>query len=998
MFKLHFLFKFSSKYSVPTSTLFITMNTTATPPEAPKSKKLDVQNAEKIIEDDVELLIARINDSDAQVRSTALAQLRSKLRDGKGSVTSLPKPLKYVRAKVDRLAQTHQVFEKDATDESQPFARELADMISFVMTTFAANDVKVKDIGSALRWKLTGNSRDLAPWGHEFVRHLTADVAETVLASDDADGLHETIIQAILEFEFAHNGEIHAVDFLLEVNQLDRLGPFLTASNFDMIGKYLQAVAAYLPKGEDMKLLEFIGDAYSRFGYHIEAARFWLRIGNIVKVQALLMNSEVPMTVRAQMAHIAAVHGGVLTVDFLEKLEADESADTMKVDGESTETNVILRILRNVDRERHIEHITNRLDLKTPKKPTDILKTSFDASPSLFSFGSNSNQSFEWLKLAKCAVDCVSNAAQGEGASIEESLQEITAPSHRVMAIASQGFLHLWKQEKALNELEVHASSSDENIRAGAAFAMGAVFAGCPCAEFDPVYSLLSENVPGNVLQGDSLTENCKMLRITSIVGLGIAHAGTKDSRITESLVPLLVDFEEDIDVQCFAALAIGLVFLGSMHQDTVEALTIALMEKSDSDLKEHFSIVFMILGLALLFLGHREEADTMIMTTKTFPAAIQEFAENTIISLAYAGTGNVMQLQRFLSHLMQRPAEETTEEDEGTEKAASGNMEVDGEGTAETESSDKILEELSVTELSERAIIDQILSNTGVAPPANDTEPTTKPRKTETKPFSSRAVAVLGIGLIAMSEDIGNDMCKRMMDHILQFGGNEARRGIPLALAFMSISDPSVAVLEALAKLSHDSDEVTAQNAILGIGFVAAGTNNSRAITMLRNLNSYYAKREKFLFFSHYAMGLVSLGKGLMTLSPLHSERFLLSNVSIAGLLTVAISMMDPSKTIFQNYHFILLMLVLSARPRALLTVDATLSPQDITVRVGTAVDTVATVGKHKRMTGFQTHSTPALLSARDNAEVPIGVNDPERNAISPVIEGVVIVEKSEP
>ena len=956
--------------------------------ETQKQKKQDPHDADKAIAEEVELLLTRIEDGDIAVRSAALTQLRTKLRQGKGSVTSLPKPLKYLRAKVDRLVAVHATLVCDTQRESEALLKSLADLISFVMTMYAAGDAKLEALGSSLYWKQSGNINELEIWGHEYVRHLTAEVIEAFQSKAES---FEALTHAILEFEFSHNGEIHATDFLLELNQLDRLEPFMNESNFDAIGKYLKAVADYLPKGEDMKLLAFIGNAYYRFGFLVDAVRFWLRVGVIQKVQGLLLSSEVHHAQRLQIAHIVAVHGGVLTPDFAQKLEAAEpevSGTQMVVDGESPQASV-LRVLRNIDRERYLEHLSSKLDSAGAKKPADILKTSFDATPSLFSFSDDKNKSTDWTKLAKCVVDCLANAGSGEGGSIEQSLQKITNKGHQVTAIASQGFLHMWKQEKALNALEVHASSSDEGVRAGAAFAMGAVFAGCPCAEYDPAFSLLSEHIPRNVMRGESLEENDKMLRITSIVGLGIAHAGTLDTRLADELLPLLVDGEEDTDIKSFAALALGFVFLGSMHQDTIEALTIALMDKSDGDLEVHPSLVYMILGLALLFLGHREEADTMILTTKTFPRAIQSFAENAIVSLAYAGTGNVMQIQRFLAHLMKQSAGQgevkENEEPEGTTSM----MEVD-DSVAEAEATDA-----AINESSEKAMIDKILASATGGAAAGAPEPLPKATEPASPMYPDRALAVLGIGLITMAEDIGNDMCKRMMDHVLQFGGPEARRGIPLALAFMSISDPGVAVLESLAKLSHDSDTITAQNAIIGIGFAAAGTNNSRAITLLRNLNSYYAKNDKFLFLSHFAMGLVSLGKGMLTLSPLHSERFLLSNASLAGLLVVAFSMMNPSKTIFDSFHFMVLTLITAARPRALLTVDTALNPHDVTVRVGSAVDTVAAVGKKKRLTGFQTHGTPALLSARDNAEIPVGVNDPEIDALTPVIEGVVLVEK---
>lgn len=53
------------------------------------------------------------------------------------------------------------------------------------------------------------------------------------------------------------------------------------------------------------------------------------------------------------------------------------------------------------------------------------------------------------------------------------------------------------------------------------------------------------------------------------------------------------------------------------------------------------------------------------------------------------------------------------------------------------------------------------------------------------------------------------------------------------------------------------------------------------------------------------------------------------------------------------------------------LLTVDESLKPLSVPVRVGQAVDVVGQAGRPKTITGFQTHSTPVLLAAGDRAEL---------------------------
>jgi 26S proteasome regulatory subunit N1 len=80
--------------------------------------------------------------------------------------------------------------------------------------------------------------------------------------------------------------------------------------------------------------------------------------------------------------------------------------------------------------------------------------------------------------------------------------------------------------------------------------------------------------------------------------------------------------------------------------------------------------------------------------------------------------------------------------------------------------------------------------------------------------------------------------------------------------------------VIDQLSRLSHDGDAEVAMGAILGLGFVSAGSNNSRVAGLLRQLSDFYAKEANHLFVVRIAQGLNTMGKGLVSLSPFHSDR----------------------------------------------------------------------------------------------------------------------------
>ena len=198
------------------------------------------------------------------------------------------------------------------------------------------------------------------------------------------------------------------------------------------------------------------------------------------------------------------------------------------------------------------------------------------------------------------------------------------------------------------------------------------------------------------------------------------------------------------------------------------------------------------------------------------------------------------------------------------------------------------------------------------------------------------QAVAVIGISLIGMNEEIGAEMALRSFGHLLHYGEPVIKRAVPLALGLISLSNPKLNILDTLSKFSHDSDPEVAHNSIFALGLVGAGTNNARLAAMLRQLAMYHAKDQNNLFMVRLAQGLTHMGKGTLTITPYHSHRFLLNRVAVGGILAVLISFLDVKNTILSKSHYMLFNLSLAMQPRMLVTFDEKLQPLPVTVRVG--------------------------------------------------------------
>ncbi|KAI1265588.1 armadillo-type protein [Xylariaceae sp. FL1019] len=254
------------------------------------------------------------------------------------------------------------------------------------------------------------------------------------------------------------------------------------------------------------------------------------------------------------------------------------------------------------------------------------------------------------------------------------------------------------------------------------------------------------------------------------------------------------------------------------------------------------------------------------------------------------------------------------------------------------------------------------------------------------------QAYAVLGIALVAMGEDVGQEMVLRHFGHLMHYGEANIRRAVPLAMGLISPSNPQMKVYDTLSRYSHDNDNDVAINAIFAMGLLGAGTNNARLAQLLRQLASYYHRDQESLFMVRIAQGLLHMGKGTMTLNPFHTDRQILSRVSTAGLLAVLVAMIDAKQFITSNSHYLLYFLVTAMHPRFLVTLDENLKPLTVNVRVGQAVDVVGQAGRPKTITGWQTQSTPVLLAYGERAEL----EDEEYISLSSTLEGLVILRKN--
>ncbi|ODQ77118.1 hypothetical protein BABINDRAFT_104969 [Babjeviella inositovora NRRL Y-12698] len=591
--------------------------------------------------------------------------------------------------------------------------------------------------------------------------------------------------------------------------------------------------------------------------------------------------------------------------------------------------------IANVKLAEHFRHLITELNLLDPKVPEDVYKSHLESTK--FGIGSGSVDSAK-QNLAASFVNAFINMGFGSDKLLAEKDSKSwiykTKGAGMLSTTASLGAIHQWDVNEGLQVLDAYLYSAEDDIKAGALLGMGIASA----TVHDEVdLSLL--------LLQDYVTNPSKKIQTSAITGLGISFAGSKNPEVLDLLLPLVTDTDQPIEVSAMAALALGHVFVGTCHGEITSAILQTLLERDFAQLENKW-IRFMSLGLGLLYMGKYEQVDDVLETISAIEHPIAKTLKVLVTIASYAGTGNVLQIQELLQMCTAKPkSEEETEEDSEEKESDEAEVKEDAEDKSETPEGE-----------------------------------------------SAQGYAVLGLACIAMGEQVGQDMSLRHFAHLMHYGNPLIKRAVPLAMGIVSASNPQMKVFDTLSRYSHDSDLEVAINAIYSMGIVGAGTNNARLAQLLRQLASYYSREPDSLFTVRVAQGLVHLGKGTLSLNPFNTDRQILSKVSLAGLLTVAVTLLDPKSFILDEHHSLLYYLTPAIKPRMLVTLDEELQPIKVNVRVGQAVDVVGQAGKPKTITGWVTHSTPVLLGHGERAELE---ND-EYISLASSMEGVVILRKN--
>ena len=229
--------------------------------EQPKDKKLDdkkkkdgaadllaqedLSEEDQALKEKLELCVKRLSDKEAGLRQNALEMIKTEVAGATSSMTSVPKPLKFLTPLYKELTDTHSNHKAD-----DAFKKQLADLCSVV--GMVAADEESSDM---LDYCLKGSLKDLNTWGHAYLSSLSGQVGiqygKRVAAGESTANLLELVDIIVPEF-INHNEEPNAVDLMMETESLHKLNNFCNTRNYDRVCRYLCACSQYAADTEEM--------------------------------------------------------------------------------------------------------------------------------------------------------------------------------------------------------------------------------------------------------------------------------------------------------------------------------------------------------------------------------------------------------------------------------------------------------------------------------------------------------------------------------------------------------------------------------------------------------------------------------------------------------------------------------------------------------------------------------------------------------------------------
>jgi len=271
----------------------------------------EMSDEDKQLFDELNLCIERLTENNEKLYKAALEILRTKIRSSTASITSVPKPLKFLRPHYTTLKKVH---EKIQDSSCKKFC---ADIISVLGMT-------ISEERDCLKYRLLGSKDDIGSWGHEYVRHIAGEIATEWQESDNQTPENtEDILQLvkqIIPYDMKHNAETEACDLLMEIENLDMLLDHVDQTTYARVCLYLSSCVPYTAEPENTNLILTAIKIFRKFDRLPEAMRLAMQLNSIDLIQEIFFSCKDPL-LQKQLAFV--LRRQQIAFDLPEDMEED---------------------------------------------------------------------------------------------------------------------------------------------------------------------------------------------------------------------------------------------------------------------------------------------------------------------------------------------------------------------------------------------------------------------------------------------------------------------------------------------------------------------------------------------------------------------------------------------------------------------------------------------------------------------------------------------------
>lgn len=232
------------------------------------------------------MLVERLQEEKTELYLPALETLARLIRASTTSMTSVPKPLKFMRPHYETMKEIHNKM--TTTIKDKLVLKMCAEIISVLAMTMGTGK-------ECLVYRLLCDEKvdSIGDWGHEYVRHLSGEIATNWPEASEAFRLRLIdLIQQIIPYNMAHNAEAEACDLLMEVENLDLLEQYVDESAYPRVCLYLQSCVPYVPDPENVSLLKCALNLSKKFKQHTQAMRLALMLNDVKVIEDIFVSCK----------------------------------------------------------------------------------------------------------------------------------------------------------------------------------------------------------------------------------------------------------------------------------------------------------------------------------------------------------------------------------------------------------------------------------------------------------------------------------------------------------------------------------------------------------------------------------------------------------------------------------------------------------------------------------------------------------------------------------